>query len=109
MNTWYVYKQVKFDQVNKYYIAAKHILIRQGQSSKNDYNEHLASKWSFGHVMQLRAMQKSIACPTHNQCKIHEVFASRIQDPTRVQVCGTQDSLATSRSTKKKKCYKAMK
>ena len=36
--------------------------------------------------MQLRAMQKSIACPTHNQCEIQEVFASRIQDPTRAQV-----------------------
>ena len=47
----------------------KHILVKQEQSLKNDYNEHLASKWSFGHVMQLRAMQKSIACPTHKQCK----------------------------------------
>ena len=45
--------------------------------------------------------QWSIACPTHNQCKIHDVFASRIQDPTRVQVCGTKDSLATSKSTNK--------
>ena len=25
------------------------------------------------------------ACPTHNQCKIHEVFAFRMQDPTRAQ------------------------
>ena len=33
--------------------------------------------------------QWSIACPTHNQCKIHEVFASRNQDPTRAQVWGT--------------------
>ena len=30
--------------------------------------------------MQLRATQKSIACPTHNQCEIQEVFVSRIQD-----------------------------
>ena len=37
--------------------------------------------------MQLRATQKSIACPTNNQCKIHEVFASRIQDQTMAQVC----------------------
>ena len=57
--------------------------------------------------MQLRPTRGSIACPTHNQCKIQEVFASRIQNPTRVQVCGTQDNLATSKSTKK--CYKAMK
>ena len=56
--------------------------------------------------MQLRPTWGSIACPTHNQCKIQEVFASRIQNPTRVQVCGTQDNLATSKSTKK--CYKAM-
>ena len=49
--------------------------------------------------MQLRAMQKSIACPTHNQCKIHEVFASRIQDPTRTQVCSTQDNATKSEST----------
>ena len=27
----------------------------------------------------------SFACPTLNQRKIHEVFASRIQDPTRAQ------------------------
>ena len=33
--------------------------------------------------------QWSIACTTHNQCKIHKVFASRIQDPTRVQEWGT--------------------
>ena len=33
--------------------------------------------------------QWSIAYPTHNQCKIHEVFASRNQDPTRAQVWGT--------------------
>ena len=41
-----------------------------------------------------------IASQTHNQCKVQEVFASRIQDPTRVQECSTQDSLATSKSTK---------
>ena len=51
--------------------------------------------------MQLRAMQKSIACPTHNQCEIQEVFALRIQDPTRAQVCSTQDNATKSRSTKK--------
>ena len=48
--------------------------------------------------MQLRAMQKSIACPTHNQCEIQEVFASRIQDPTRTQVCSTKDNAARSKS-----------
>ena len=49
--------------------------------------------------MQLRAMQKSIACLTHNQCEIQEVFASRIQDLTRAQVCGTKDNAARSKST----------
>ena len=69
-------------------------MIKQGQSLKNDYNEHLASKWSSGH-----AMQKSIACPTHNQCEIQDVFASTIQDPTRAQVCSTQDNATKSKST----------
>ena len=49
--------------------------------------------------MQLRPTQRSIACPTHNQCKIQKVFASRIQDPTRVQVCSTQDNSPTSKRT----------
>ena len=49
--------------------------------------------------MQLRAMQKSIACPTYNQCKIQEVYASRIQDPTKAQVCNTQDNATKSKST----------
>ena len=80
-------------------------LIKQEQSLKDDCNDHLTSKWSSGHVMQLRATQKSIACPTHNQCEIQEVFASRIQDPTGVQVCSTQVNLKVQ---KKKKCYKAL-
>ena len=42
----------------------KRNLIKHEQSLKNDYNEHLSSKCLSGH-----AMQKSIACPTHNQCK----------------------------------------
>ena len=67
-------------------------LIKQEQSLKDGYNDCLTSKWSFGHAMQLRAMQKSMACPTHNQCEIQEVFAWRIQDPTRVQVCSTKDN-----------------
>ena len=77
----------------------KHNLIKQKQSLKNDYNEHLTSKWSSEHAMQLRATQKSIACPTHNQCEIQEVFASRIQDPTRAQVCSTKDNATKSKST----------
>ena len=48
--------------------------------------------------MQLRATQKSIACPTHNQCEIQEVFASRIQDLTRAQVCSTKDNATKSKS-----------
>ena len=67
------------------------ILIKHEHTLKNDYNEHLASKWSFEHAMQLRLTQKSIACPTLNQYEIQEVFASRIQDPTRAQVSSTKD------------------
>ena len=52
-------------------------------------------------------MQNSIACPTHNQHKILEVFASRIQDPTMAQVCNTQDNITKFKSTWKK-CYLAM-
>ena len=74
-------------------------LIKQEQSLKDDCNDHLTSKWSSGHVMQLRATQKSIACPTHNQCEIQEVFASRIQDPTRAQVCSIKDNATKSKST----------
>ena len=33
--------------------------------------------------------QWSIACQTHNQCKMHEAYAFRIQDPAKVQVWGT--------------------
>ena len=33
--------------------------------------------------------QWSIAYPTHNQCKIHEEFASRKQDPIRAQEWAT--------------------
>ena len=91
MNTWYVHEQVNCDQVCKHYKTCKHILIKHDQSLKNDYNEHLASKCSTGHAMQCNEnqLQWSIACPTHNQCKIHEVYASRIQDPTRVHMWGT--------------------
>ena len=49
--------------------------------------------------MQLKAIQKSIACPTQNQCEIQEVFASRIQDPTSAQVCSTEDNATKSKST----------
>ena len=49
--------------------------------------------------MQLRPTQKSIACLTHNQCEIQEVFASRIHDPKRAQVCSTQDNATQSKST----------
>ena len=50
----------------------------------------------------IKSNAKSIACPTHNQCEIQEVFASRIQDPTRAQVCSTQDNAIKSRSFKPK-------
>ena len=41
-------------------------MIKQGQSLKNDYNEHLASKWSSGYAMQLRSMQR-INCMSNTQ------------------------------------------
>ena len=66
MNTQYVYKQIKWDQGNKHYISIKRILIKQGQSLKNDYNGHLASKWSSRHTMQLRAEQR-IHCMSNTQ------------------------------------------
>ena len=44
-------------------------------------------------------MQKAIACPTHNQCEMLEVFVSRIQDPTRAQVCNIKDNATKSKST----------
>ena len=80
-------------------------LIKQEQSLKNVYNDHSTSKWSSEHIIQLLALQKSIACPTHNQCKKQEVFASRIWNPIRAQVCSTKDNATKSKSTKK--CYKA--
>jgi len=74
-------------------------LIKQEQSLKDDYNDQLTSEWSSEHAMQWRAMQKAIACPTHNQCEMLEVFASRIQDPTRAQVCNIKDNATKSKST----------
>ena len=66
MNTLYVYKQVKYDQVCKHNRTCKHILIKQDQSLKNDYNEHLASKCSSRHAMQLRAIPR-INCMSNTQ------------------------------------------
>ena len=43
-------------------------MIKHEQSLGNDHNEHLSSKWSSGHAMQLRAMLKSITCPTNTWC-----------------------------------------
>ena len=73
-------------------------MIKQDQSLKNDY-DHLTSKWSSGHSMQLRPMQRWIACPTYNQCETQEVFSSRIQNPTMAQVCSTKDNATKSKST----------
>ena len=49
-------------------LAIKHNLIKHEQSLKNYHNEHLSSKWSFRHAMQLKAMLKSIVCPTNTWC-----------------------------------------
>ena len=53
-------------------------MIKHEQSLENDHNEHLSSKWSSGHAMQLRAMLKSIACPTNTWC-IKETKAKSIR------------------------------
>ena len=66
MNTRYVHEQVKCDQVCKHNISCKHSLIKQDQSLKNDYNEHLASKCSSGHAMQLGAIPQ-INCMSNTQ------------------------------------------
>ena len=41
-------------------------MIEQDQSLKNDYNEHLASKCSSGHAMQLGAIPQ-INCMSNTQ------------------------------------------
>ena len=54
MTSWihgtYMNKKSAIKFIN--YITYKHILIKQGQSLKNDYNEHLTSKCSSGHAKQ---------------------------------------------------------
>ena len=50
MSTPYVLEQVKCDQACKHYKTCKHILFIQGQSLKNDFNEHITGKCSSGHV-----------------------------------------------------------
>ena len=59
-------EQVKCDQDTTRNVNIKHNLIKHKQSLGNDHNEHLTSKRSSGHVLQLRAMLKSIACPTYH-------------------------------------------
>ena len=59
-------EQVKCDQDTNWNVNIKHNLIKHEQLLENDHNEHLTSKWSSGHAMQLRAILKSIACPTYN-------------------------------------------
>ena len=71
----------------------KRNLIKHEPSLKYDYNDHLTSKWSFRHAMQLRVTEKSIACPTHNQCKTLRYLHQRIQDPIREQVWSTKDNV----------------
>ena len=59
-------------------------LIKQGQSLKNDSNEHKTSKCSSGHVNEAITYDY-LHVQSHDQCKIHEVYASR-KNPTRAQV-----------------------
>ena len=79
------------------------ILIKHEQSLKNDYNEHLASKWSSRHAMQLSATQK-INCMSNTQLmrntrsicikdiRSNKGISVRIQDPTRTQVWSNKDN-----------------
>ena len=46
-----------------------------------------------------KALLGKIEAMMASVCKIQEVFASRIQDPTRTQVCSTKDNAARSKST----------
>ena len=50
----------------------------------------------------LKNYKNQLHVQTRNQCEIQEVFASRIQDPIRAQVCSTKDKATKSKSTKKK-------
>ena len=54
--------------MSKWIYDNKHNLIKYKKSLGNYYNEHLSSKLSSGHAMQLRAMLKSIACPINTWC-----------------------------------------
>ena len=51
-------------------------LIKQDQSLKNDYNEHLASKCSSRHAKEAITYDY-LHVQSHDQCKIQEVYASR--------------------------------
>ena len=48
-------------------------MIIQEQSLGSDHKENLTNKWSSGHAMQLRAMLKSIACPTNHKMPLKKL------------------------------------
>ena len=107
MTSWiqgmYMSKHSAIKFVNIRYHVNKN-LIKQVQSLKNDYNEHLASVHP---DMQIKSNHLwLLACPTHNQCKIHEVYAAR----NKILLGHKCEVLKTYSQYLKvlKKCYKAL-
>ena len=84
----------------KHYKTCKHILIIQGQSLKNDSNEHITGKCSFVHVKNKQSLK--ITCmsnhTTNAQYKKYMHLGTIL---LRAQVWSTQDIFAISKSTKK--------
>ena len=100
MSTWYVHEQVKCDQVCKHYKTCKHILIIQGQSLKNDSNEHITEKCSSKHLEKKQSLK--ITCMsnhTTNAKYTKYMYLGTIL--LRAQVWSTQDIFGISKSTKK--------
>ena len=107
MTSWIQGMNMSKHSAIKYVNIGYHVntnLIKQDQSLKNDYNKHLASV----HLnMQTKSNHLwSLVCPTHDQCKIHEVYTSR----NKILLGHKRDVLKTYwqylKSTKK--CYKAL-
>ena len=81
-------------------------MIKQGQLLKNDYNEHLASKWSSGHTMQLRAMQNQL----HVQHTTNAKYKKYLHQGYKIQQGHKCVVLKIMQHNLKvlKKCYKAV-
>ena len=100
MSTQYIYKQVKCDQACKHYKTCKHILTIQGQSLKNDSNEHITGKCSSGHVKKKQSLK--ITCMSNHTTNAQYTKYMHLGTILlRAQVWSTQDIFAISKSTKK--------